>query len=385
MSPSKSGHACSDCGSTLGSDPEVEGLCPGCLLKLALDEPSLFDEPEDPSEAPTVDQVAAGLASGRTLGQRYRVRSLLGRGGMGEVWRAFDLKLRVDLALKALRRELTQDGRALEALRKEVRTAREVISPNVCRVFDLVELDGLELVSMEYIDGTTLADILKTRGPLELSEAMEIASQFLAGLEAIHDAGLVHRDIKPENIMVTRAGRVVVMDFGIAKGMAERRTASVSGTPAYMSPEQGCGGPVTPRADVFSTGVVLAEMIAPGGIRVHEAREKLWRGLHHDPPQLADSPWAPVLRKAVARSPEQRFSTAAALSRALEEVTLRVEGAEDLQPYPGLASFTESDAEYFFGRELEVEEMWKKLRNPHMLGLVGPSGAGKSSFIRAGL
>jgi WD40 repeat protein len=385
MVTSRAIHTCSDCGTRLGDDPEVEGLCPSCLLRLALDAPSLFDELKEPSEAPTAQFSSAGLVEGQILGNRYRLRSVLGRGGMGEVWRAFDLKLRVDLALKALRHELLQDERALEALRQEVRTAREVMSPNVCRVFDLVELDGQELVSMEYIDGTTLADILRARAPLELTEALEIASQFLAGLEAIHDAGLVHRDVKPENIMVTRSGRVVVMDFGIAKGLADRRTGTVSGTPAYMAPEQARGASVNPRADVFSAGAVLAEMIAPGGIDPHEAREEIWRGIHREPPELPDSPWTPVLKRAVARIPEQRFATAAALSRALEEVTLRVEGADDVQPYPGLASFTEADAEYFFGRELEVEEMWKKLRRPHLLGLVGPSGAGKSSFIRAGL
>jgi len=385
MVTSRAIHTCSDCGTRLGDDPEVEGLCPSCLLRLALDAPSLFDELQEPSETPTAQFSSAGLVEGQILGNRYRLRSVLGRGGMGEVWRAFDLKLRVDLALKALRHELLQDERALEALRQEVRTAREVMSPNVCRVFDLVELDGQELVSMEYIDGITLAGILKTRAPLELTEALEIASQFLAGLEAIHDAGLVHRDVKPENIMITRSGRVVVMDFGIAKGLADRRTGTVSGTPAYMAPEQARGGAVNPRADVFSAGIVLAEMIAPGGINPYEAREEIWRGVHHEPPELPDSPWAPVLKRAVARIPEQRFATAAALARALEEVTLRVEGAEDVQPYPGLASFTEADAEYFFGRELEVEEMWKKLRRPHLLGLVGPSGAGKSSFIRAGL
>ena len=273
--------------------------------------------------------------------------------------------------------------RALAALRQEVRTAREVVSPNVCRVFDLVELDGQELVLMEYIDGTTLVSVLHSRGPLELQEAREIASQFLVGLEAIHQAGLVHRDLKPENIMITRSGRVVVMDFGIAKGLADRKTGTVSGTPAYMAPEQARGEAVDARADVFSAGVVLAEMIAPNGIKNLEGRETIWQGIHHEPPKLPDSPWRMVLTRAVARIAEQRYPSAAALARALEEVTLQVEGAEDVYPYPGLASFTEEDAEYFFGRELEVEAMWKKLRRPHLLGLIGPSGAGKSSFIRA--
>ena len=380
---------CPACGSVLSREGSSEGLCPGCILELALESPSLIEELAGTNEGETLVYSREGFSRGQILGNRYRVRSLLGRGGMGEVWRASDLKLRVDVALKALLRELLEDSRALETLRREVRVAREVISPNVCRVFDLVELDGQELVSMEYIDGVTLLDILKMRAPLELTEAREITSQFLAGLEAIHEAGLVHRDVKPENLMMTRSGRVVLMDFGIAKGLAEGRrkgaAGTVSGTPAYMAPEHSRGETLDARADVFAAGVVLAEMIAPGGMRSFEARQRIWRGIHHEPPEIADSPWAAVLRTAVAHRKEERHASAAALARALEEVTLRVAGAEDVKPYPGLAAFTEEDAEYFFGRELEVEAMWKKLQRPHLLGLIGPSGAGKSSFLRAGL
>ena len=145
-----------------------------------------------------------------------------------------------------------------------MRSAREVLSPNVCRIFDLVVEEGRELVSMEYIDGTTLAEALRERRPLELREAREIAAQFLSGLEAIHEAGLVHRDFKPENVMLTRAGRVVVMDFGLAKSRSELESRSIAGTPAYMSPEQSRGESVDARSDVFSAGVVLAEMLASG-------------------------------------------------------------------------------------------------------------------------
>ncbi len=310
---------------------------------------------------------------------------LLGRGGMGEVFRAFDLKLRVDVALKAVRHTLLTDERALAGLRQEVRAAREIVSPNVCRVFDLVEFDGRELVSMEYVDGVTLADVLRERSPLDLQEARDIAAQFLAGLDAIHAAGLVHRDIKPENVMLTRAGRVVVMDFGITRAASESRVRTVAGTPAYMAPEQARGDAVDARADVFSAGVVLAELVAPAGARNQAAREAVWRGIHDEPPRLDDTPWAAVLRKAVARARDQRYSTAAALSRALDEVTLRTTGDESQRPYPGLAAFTERDAGFFVGRELEIEAMWKKLRRPHLQALIGPSGAGKSSFLRAGL
>ncbi|MEJ2084549.1 MAG: serine/threonine-protein kinase, partial [Acidobacteriota bacterium] len=280
-------------------------------------------EPTDDS-VPTLGFPEETLAPGVVLGKRSRIRSLLGRGGMGEVWRAFDLKLRVDVALKSLRPELVRQVQALQALRDEVRAAREVVSANVCRVFDLVELDGQELVSMEYIDGITLLDILKMRAPLEITEAREIASQFLAGLEAIHRANLVHRDLKPENIMMTRSGRVVVMDFGIARSLLRESAQTVSGTPAYMAPEQALGKTLSPAADVFSAGVVLAEMIAPDGLRTIEARQKIWRAVRSEPLDLPKTPWSAVLHQALAPRVSKRYSSATGLARALEEVTLRV-------------------------------------------------------------
>ena len=230
---------CPACGTPLSQEGSSEGLCPACVFELALDSPSLASEPEEPDDEGTLVYSREAYFPGQVLGKRYRIRSLLGRGGMGEVWRASDIKLRVDVALKALRRQLLEDTRALETLRQEVRVAREVVSPNVCRVFDLVELDGQELVSMEYIDGITLLEIMKLRAPLQLSEAREIASQFLAGLQAIHDAGLIHRDIKPENLMMTRSGRVVLMDFGIAKGLADERARSRARPPTWRRNRRG--------------------------------------------------------------------------------------------------------------------------------------------------
>ena len=360
------------------SDEAPWGYTPG---RTSDEQPTL----DSPTELSSGGPPGETLAPGQILGDRYRVRSRLGKGVMGEVWRAFDLKLRVDVALKSLRSELLADERALEALRSEVRLAREVISPNACRVFDLEELGGQELVSMEYIDGTTLLDVIQNRGPLELSEAREIASQFLAGLEAVHDAGLVHRDMKPENVMLTRAGRVVVMDFGIAKSVAEGEGGLIAGTPAYMPLEQSTGKELDSRTDVFAAGVMLTEMVAPGGVAEFEDRRAIWEGIHQEEPEVPETPWSKILTKAVSPDREDRYAGASALARALEEIALRVEGAEELHPYPGLSAFTSDDAKYFFGRELEIESMWKKLRRPHLLGLIGPSGAGKSSFVRAGL
>ncbi len=386
IKPTGEAARCPACAGPLAQEPWATGLCLSCLAGLGVSEIAVGAEPTAGPGALSTEAPSAGtFAEGQILGNRYRIRSLLGRGGMGDVWRALDLKLRVDVALKALRASLVAEQRTLESLRQEVRVAREVVSPNICRVFDLVELEGRELVSMEYVDGTTLQDVLASRSPLALDEAREIASQLLAGLEAIHAAGLVHRDIKPENVMLTRAGRVVVMDFGLAKALAAERTGTVAGTAVYMAPEQARGEALDARADVFSVGIVLAEMAAPAGTREREAREAVWAGVHRHPPELAETPWAPVLRRAVAARREERHPSASALARALEEVTLRVAGAELLEPYPGLASFGAEDAAYFFGRELEIEAMWRKLRRPHLLALVGPSGAGKSSFLRAGL
>jgi WD40 repeat protein len=260
-----------------------------------------------------------------------------------------------------------------------------VASRHVCRIFDLVEADGKELVTMEYVDGTTLVGALRERGPLDLGEASEIASQFLAGLEAIHGAGLVHRDIKPGNVMITRTGRVVLMDFGLAKPVTDDQEHSIMGTRPYMAPEQLQGGSLDARTDIFAAGVLLAEMISVGGSSEQTTREALWAGVREEPPRLPQSPWRTVLLRAIAKDPGSRYPSAQALTRALEEITLRVQGANDRRPYPGLASFTEADTEFFFGREVEVEQMWRRLGWPHLQAIIGPSGAGKSSFLHAGL
>jgi len=334
------------------------------------------------TELPTAE--GPSIQPRHIISERYEIISKLGSGGMGEVWRAYDLKLRVDVALKSLRADLKKHEERTEVLRREVRTAREVISPNVCRIFDLVVEENQELISMEYVDGMTLTAMLAKKTLLELRTARDIATQFLAGLEAIHQAGLVHRDLKPENIMITRTGRVVVMDFGIAKQVTQVE-GTISGTPPYMSPEQRAGEKVDARSDIYSAGVILAEMIHPGGVFSQKTREGIWSMVRKDPLQLPDTPWKTVIACAVAQDPSQRFSSAAALSRALEEVAQRVETIEERKPYPGLASFSAADAAYFFGRELEVETVIKKLQQLHLMALIGPSGAGKTSFLRAGL
>jgi WD40 repeat protein len=240
------------------------------------------------------------------------------------------------------------------------------------------------MVSMEFVDGTTLADLLRERGPLDLSRAGEIAAQLLAGLEAIHAAGLIHRDLKPGNVMLTLSRRVVVMDFGIARNLHEIQADTIAGTPAYMSPEQAAGLPLDARADVFSAAVVLAEMVSLPEGGTHDSRKRLWADLREDPPRVPAGPWSAVLRRALCRAPEGRYPSAGALARALE-LEQHAAGRAEQSPYPGLLSFTQGDARFFFGRELEVESLLRQLRRPRLRAVIGPSGAGKSSFLRAGV
>ncbi|HEV2448014.1 MAG TPA: serine/threonine-protein kinase, partial [Candidatus Sulfopaludibacter sp.] len=198
---------------------------------------------------------------GTLLGGRYRIIALLGRGGMGEVYRATDLTLGQSVALKFLPEEAARDQRLLERFHGEVRIARQVSHPNVCRVYDIGQAGGAPFISMEYVDGEDLASLLTRIGRLPADKALEIARKICAGLAAAHDRGIIHRDLKPQNIMLNKRGEVIIMDFGLAAiastlGAADAR----SGTPAYMAPEQLKGAEVTARSDIYALGLVLYEL-----------------------------------------------------------------------------------------------------------------------------
>jgi len=199
---------------------------------------------------------------GTLLAGRFRLVSLLGRGGMGEVYRAEDLKLGQAVALKFLPEELARDGDALAHFHREVSFARQVSHPNVCRVFDVGEVDGQVFLTMELIDGEDLAYLLRRIGRLPLDKALQIARQLCSGLAAIHDAGVLHRDLKPSNVMIDGRGRARITDFGVAALARESSgpEEETAGTPAYMAPEQRARGEVGIRSDLYSLGLVLYEM-----------------------------------------------------------------------------------------------------------------------------
>src|SRR5580704_17129076 len=213
------------------------------------------------SSISSVHEEEGRFLPGTLLGGRCRILTLLGRGGMGEVYRAMDLTLGQSVALKFLPEEAARNQGLLERFHGEVRIARQVSHPNVCRVYDIGQVEGMPFISMEYVDGEDLASLLTRIGRLPADKALETARKLCSGLAAAHDRGVIHRDLKPQNIMINKRGEVVIMDFGLATIADQLSGAEVrNGTPAYMAPEQLRGASVTARSDIYALGLVLYEL-----------------------------------------------------------------------------------------------------------------------------
>jgi Protein kinase domain len=209
------------------------------------------------------DAIGGGrFTPGQIIADRYRVVALAGRGGMGEVYRAEDLKLSQIVAIKFLPASLSKDAGALARFHSEVRIARQVSHPNVCRVFDIGDADGVPFLTMEYVDGEDLGSLIRRIGRLSSDKAIEIARQTCAGLAAAHERGVIHRDLKPANLMLDGTGKIRITDFGLAVIAASLDATDVkAGTPAYMAPEQLEGKEVTAKSDLYSLGLVLYEIL----------------------------------------------------------------------------------------------------------------------------
>ena len=290
-----------------------------------------------PSGAPTVvaTSSAASIARrgpgerrfvpGALVAERYRLVSLLGRGGMGEVVRADDLKLGQSVAMKFLPEGLERDPDRLARFLDEVRTARQVTHPNVCRVYDIDEFEGQHFLSMEYVDGEDLASLLRRIGRMPEERAVEVARQICAGLAAVHDAGVLHRDLKPANVMIDGRGRVRLTDFGLASLAASSDDLDArAGTPAYMAPEQHAGAGVSVRSDLYSLGLVLYELFT--GHAAFEAKTAAeFSSLHSSSmpslPSRHVQSLDPTVERAVMRclekDPRDRPASAIAVSAAL--------------------------------------------------------------------
>lgn len=232
--------------------------------------PSSAADARRPRSAPSTnpalissDPIGGGrFTPGTIVAERYRIVALLGRGGMGEVYRAEDLKLAQVVAIKFLPTSFSEDASILERFHSEVRVARQISHPNVCRVFDIGDAEGVPFLTMEYVDGEDLSSVVRRIGRLPQDKAAELSRQICAGLAAAHDKGIVHRDLKPSNLMLDGSGKIRITDFGLAGIAANIQGAEVrAGTPAYMAPEQLSGKSVTIKSDIYSLGLVMYEIL----------------------------------------------------------------------------------------------------------------------------
>src|SRR5882672_8144944 len=310
------GRFCSSCGTPVivGDEVATFDFAPATSLRSQQRSASA-------SRPPSSAFVSEGLfLPGSMVAGRYRIITLLGKGGMGEVYRADDLTLGQPVALKFLPDRAGQDEGLLERFRNEVRTARRISHPNVCRVYDVGEVDGHTFFTMEYVDGEDLASLLRRIGRLPPDKATDIARQLCAGLAAAHSKGVLHRDLKPANIMLDGRGQVVMTDFGLAGLTDQIHGADVrSGTPAYMAPEQLAGKEVTPQSDIYSLGLVLYEVFTGKRAFTAETLAELVRtGAQSTPsrPSSVVKDLDPAVERVILRclEPEARNRPASALS-----------------------------------------------------------------------
>jgi hypothetical protein len=329
---------CSSCSADL---PEASRFCPACgapagsmsQLQTGLATPSVAEAAlrrgasDSPAgrlaSSPSLD--GGGFAPGTILGERYRIIGLVGHGGMGEVYRADDLKLGQPVALKFLPEKLASEPAWIERFYAEVRHARGVSHPNVCRVYDVGEIEGRHFLSMEYVDGEDLASLLRRIGRLPPDKAVEIARELCAGLAAAHDKGVLHRDLKPGNVMIDGRGRAKITDFGLAVGTEDDKGgAEISGTPAYMAPEQLTGKGASVQSDIYALGLVLYEVFT--GRKAFEAANLAdWRRKHSEEQPTAPSTVTPgldpvverVILRCLEKDPKARPRSVAAVAAAL--------------------------------------------------------------------
>ena len=292
------------------------------------------------------------MSDRRLVNNRYEVERSVGRGGMAEVFLARDVLLDRPVVLKVLFPEFATDPSFVERFRREAQAAANLSHPNIVAVYDWGTLNNTYFIAMEYVAGTTLADLLKEKGSLSASQASDIALEVASALGFAHENGVVHRDIKPGNILISNSGQVKVADFGIARALGAAvedgltQTGSVMGTATYLSPEQAQGAQPDPRSDLYSMGVTMYEMVAGKAPFVGDTPVAVtYQHVHAMPTPLHDLKadvsldFEAIVAKCMAKSPKRRYESASALRddlrrsinrepvRALEVVKPRVETA----------------------------------------------------------
>jgi predicted ATPase/serine/threonine protein kinase/Tfp pilus assembly protein PilF len=330
------------------------------------------------------------------IGNRYRVQSLLGQGGVGEVYAAWDEELGIPVALKTLRCDFGMD--ALRSLKQEAMMARAVVHPNVCRVYDLGchgdPKSGTWFLTMEVLRGTTLAERLQAQGRFTAEQARPLVEQMASGLDAAHQAGVVHLDFKSGNVMlVGGAGdeQAVITDFGLARTTRQRSDDArdgteflgLAGTPAYMAPEQLAGEAAGPAADIYALGIVLFEMMT--GVRPFaEGMDPvaIQQRLEVDAPSPRsivpdlDDRWEAVIRRCLERNPHRRFDRAGHIAEALAgRLSVQLDMPEGTLP---IQHSLPAERDRFVGRDDLLAQLARMMSSTRLITLLGAGGLGKT-------
>ena len=305
------------------------------------------------------------MTAARLVGGRYEIGELLGYGGMAEVHKGKDVRLGRDIAVKVLRADLARDPTFQNRFRREAQAAAGLNHPSIVAVYDTGEDDGPEghtpYIVMEYVEGHTLREVLKTQDRLPPRQAMEITAEVCAALDFSHRSGIVHRDIKPGNVMITESGAIKVMDFGIARALADNAatvtaTAAVIGTAQYLSPEQARGESVDARSDVYSTGCLLYELLTG------------------HPPFTGDSPVA-IAYQHVRENPQVPSSVNAVVPPSLDSIVMKALAKNPLNRYQTAAEMRADLQRALAGQPVEAESVMTDAQRTQFIATAGRSAA----------
>src|SRR5579863_6423362 len=290
--------------------------------------PGATPTPRVPVRTPARPQSISALQIGDVLGGRYEILQLLGEGGMGSVYKAMDRELDRPVALKLIRPELAANPSILARFKQELLLAHQVTHRNVIRIYDLGDADGVKFISMEFVEGQDLRSLILEKKKFSPEDAVEITQQICRALEATHGVGVIHRDLKPQNIMRDQTGRILLMDFGLARTVAGEgmtQTGALVGTMEYMSPEQALAKDLDQRSDLFTLGLILYELLtrvtpfkaeSVVASLIRRTQERAVPVSDHDgtiPRALSN-----VVSKCLERDPKLRYQSAASLLQDLE-------------------------------------------------------------------